>query len=218
MPPLRRHRAQRTRQVRLAKDVAGARQAASGKEHRARGGPQIEEAAAALDRPAARFIDGEAVGQFDRRLHHFAERFRAVLAERHQRGFDHAGHERGHEPRHGDHPLEAVRFGTVGDFPGEQAAVAEEVRRGELRHGAYTRERVHFAVARAHEDGRFAAESEVGELRDGGGEHGRHTRVHRVAALVVNAHGGAGGEAAPRRYRSAQPARRVARRPFLGAQ
>ena len=124
----------------------------------------------------------------------------------------------GMRPATGTMPLSPFGSGRFDDFPGQQAAVAEELRRGQLGHGADAGDGVHLAVARAHQDGRFAAESEVGELGDGGGQHGGDSRVHGVAALVVNAHAGFGGEAAARRHRSAHAARRVARRPFLRGQ
>ena len=48
----------------------------------------------------------------------------------------------------------------------------------------------HFAVFGSHQNGRFAAQAEMGKLRHRCGEHGGDSGVDGVAAAVIHAHAG----------------------------
>jgi len=53
-----------------------------------------------------------------------------------------------------------------------------------------------LAVREIDDDRNLTAETEVGDLADGGGERGGDAGVHRVAAAGEHAHAGLGGEVA----------------------
>ncbi len=61
-------------------------------------------------------------------------------------------------------------------------------------------------AAQFDQDRHLAAEGEVRELDDGGREHGRHARVHGVAAALQEAHPGLDRERVPARHHAAPPA------------
>ena len=60
-------------------------------------GHRSKKRAAGGDALRAHFVDGESVGQFDRRRDHLVERFRAELAQGQQTRIHHARHQRRHQ-------------------------------------------------------------------------------------------------------------------------
>ena len=77
----------------------------------------------------------------------------------------------GRIPATGTHSFSPPASGGVDHLIRLQLVVAEEIRGGQLGHRAHARDGVHLAVTRAHQDGRFAAQPEMRELRDGCGQH-----------------------------------------------
>ena len=162
--------------------------------------------------PRAHLVDRRAIGELDRRRDRFVERLRAVVAQRHQRRFGQARHQRRHDSRHRDHALQAVLLGRLQNLAQLQRAIAVEIGRGQLRHRADAGDRVDLAVFRADQDGRFPAPADVRIFGGRGGEDAGDAGIHRVAARVVHAHGGFGGIAAAGGDRAVRAARRILRR------
>ena len=207
------HGAQGARQIGLAEDLAGLRSAAVRAGRRAcEVGPRSKKRRLRSIAHDAHFVDGQAVGQFDGGLHGFGERLGAVLAQRHQCRFHHAGHQRGHRPATGTmpsvRPSPAATMISSGCslWSRKKSAVAS------LGHRADAGDGVDLAVSRADQDRRFAADAEVGELVDRRGEHRGDAGVHGVAAAVVHAHAGFGGGLTAGRHRAVRAARSVPHR------
>ncbi len=101
--------------------------------------------------------------------------------------------------------------------PGLQRTLAKHIRRGELRHRADARDRKYLAGLGADQNGSFAAHSEVRKFGDRRGEHRGHSRIHRVAAVVIDPHSGFGGVLAAGRDRAVRPANRLPQRMIVFA-
>ena len=163
--------------------------------------PQIEEAARTCDGAGALLVDGHAVGQFDGGFNLFGERFGSEIAQRHQPGVHHAGHQSRQNAGHRNDAFQSARIQRQ-DFARPGLVLHEELGGGELGHGADARDGVDLAGLGANQDGRFAAHAEMRELSHRGGEHGRHARIHCVSAMEEDVHAGlfgvfaAGGESA----------------------
>jgi hypothetical protein len=120
-------------------------------------------------------VHRKAIGQLDRRLHDLLEAHRALGFEREGHGIHHGGNRRAEW--------------TVARY---EAAHFEQIRRCRFGRRALPVDyddlpRLRVVDHRRH----FTAEPEVRDLADGGGEHRRHARVDRVAALIQ--HPDAGG-------------------------
>src|SRR5579862_6587381 len=82
--------------------------------------------------------------------------------------------------------------------------IAKEVGGSHLWHGADTGDGPDLAFPRTHQDGRFAAKSEMRKFSNSAGKHGGDSRIDSVPAGVEHAHAGIGSEFRATRHRTAR--------------